>query len=226
MRTTVATWTVTGLSGHLDVVNSNAGVELRDVAGTATVSTSNGPIVARFVDVVGGAPMSFVTSNATIEVALPASVAADVHLETDNGELLSDFAVLARGAIAEERLERRGGASEARPQRLDRRRRSRLSLPHRQQFDPAARRGGEAMNRPIRPLLMALAGLAIALAPSRARADPRTGDPALRRAPREAGARALGRDGSSRCRGRSRSRRRNGLGSRIRSGGTESRSVR
>ncbi len=100
---------ISGVQGEIEVANSNSGVELRDVGGSATVATSNGPIFATFSWVEPERPMSFMTSNGTIDVEFPASLRADVYLETDNGELESDFELLDDGRPTEEVHRRVGG---------------------------------------------------------------------------------------------------------------------
>ncbi len=97
---------VTGVDGSLEIVNSNAGVLLEDVSGAATVSTSNGPIVARFTRVDPGAIISLITSNATIDVWLPESFEGRVLAESDTGPIKSEFLVEPRSA--EEAVRRPG----------------------------------------------------------------------------------------------------------------------
>lgn len=84
---------IVGVEGVLEVVNSNAGVELTDVAGSIAVSTSNGPIVADVTRVDPGGTVSLVTSNGRIEVTLPADFAGRVLAESDTGPIESDFRV-------------------------------------------------------------------------------------------------------------------------------------
>lgn len=86
--------TVTGVRGEIEVENSNAGIELIDVAGTVVASTSNGPIKASLLRMEPDRPMSFITSNAPVDVTLPDDIAANVYMETDNGYLYTDFDVV------------------------------------------------------------------------------------------------------------------------------------
>jgi len=85
--------TVQGVRGSIEIENSNAGVNLEDVAGTAVVSTSNGSVTATFTEVAEDGPLSFVTSNGAIDVTLPGGIDARVILETDNGDFFSDFEI-------------------------------------------------------------------------------------------------------------------------------------
>lgn len=85
--------TVYGVRGEIEIENSNAGIELVDVAGTVVASTSNGPITANLSQVDPGRPLSFITSNAPIDVTLPDDIAANVYIETDNGHIYTDFEI-------------------------------------------------------------------------------------------------------------------------------------
>lgn len=81
---------VRGVRGEMELVTSNAGIELHEVAGSALVSTSNGHIRASFTAVDSERPMSFVTSNDSVELVFPADLGAELYLETD-GVFRTDF---------------------------------------------------------------------------------------------------------------------------------------
>lgn len=84
--------TIRKVDGPMSIENSNDGVTLEDVSGTAVVFTSNGSIEASFVRVTP-VPMSFVTSNGAIDLTVPADLSANVLLETDNAGFSSDFTI-------------------------------------------------------------------------------------------------------------------------------------
>ncbi len=81
------------VSGEISIENSNAGVTLDKVSGSAIVHTSNGTIVGEFISVTPGMPMSFATSNGVIDLAFPAALRADITLETDNAGFVSEFVI-------------------------------------------------------------------------------------------------------------------------------------
>ena len=86
-------FTVVDVAGGIEVENSNAGVQLVDVVGPVVAATSNGPIEVRFARVPPDRPMSFLTSNAPIRIAMPDGVDADLLLQTDTGRIRSDWAL-------------------------------------------------------------------------------------------------------------------------------------
>ena len=83
----------------IEIVNSNAGVELVRVAGTASVSASNGGILAEFARLDVGATTSLITSNGVIVVTLPGSFEGRVLAESDTGPIESDFSVTPEPAV-------------------------------------------------------------------------------------------------------------------------------
>ncbi len=85
--------TIEGVEGIVEVENSNAAVFLKKIHGSALVSTSNGHIGAEFLSVDRARDMSFITSNASVELILPEDVHAWLFLETDNGDFVSDFEI-------------------------------------------------------------------------------------------------------------------------------------
>lgn len=99
---------VAGIRGALEIVNSNAGVTLSGIDGTAVVSTSNGAIRAELVRVdPESAAISLVTSNDAIELALPAGFEGRILAESDTGPVESELEVLPDPSVSGE--VRRGG---------------------------------------------------------------------------------------------------------------------
>jgi hypothetical protein len=101
--------TVRGVSGQLEVVNSNAGIVFENIGGAVLASTSNGSIEAAFRAVDPGLPMSFLTSNGRVLVTLPATVKANLRMESDTGPTTTDFELARIGSEPVERKVMRGG---------------------------------------------------------------------------------------------------------------------
>jgi hypothetical protein len=101
--------TVRDVSGQLEIVNSNAGIVLDRVGGTVLASTSNGPIEATLHSMGADLPMSFLTSNGRIDLTLPASLKANLRMESDTGPITSDFELARIGGEPIERKIMRGG---------------------------------------------------------------------------------------------------------------------
>lgn len=84
---------VTGTRGLVEVTNLNGSVELARLSGAAAVNASNGSIIAGFVDVDPERDMIFASLNGSVELCLPSTFSAEVHLTTAGDPIRSDFQV-------------------------------------------------------------------------------------------------------------------------------------
>lgn len=80
------------VDGDIEVNNTNGAVTLNQVSGTVVAHALNADVKASFVRL-SGKPMSFSSLNGNLDVSLPASVKANLRLETNNGEVYSDFPI-------------------------------------------------------------------------------------------------------------------------------------
>lgn len=80
------------VDGDIEVNNTNGAVTLSEVSGTVVAHALNADVTASFVRL-SGKPMSFSSLNGNLDVRLPASVKANLRLETNNGEVYSDFPI-------------------------------------------------------------------------------------------------------------------------------------
>jgi hypothetical protein len=85
---------VRGLSGELELSNTNGEIAVRDVTGPVSASTVNGDVTVVFGRTLAAAAMAFSTLNGDVDVTLPADAKVDVLLRSDNGEILTDFDVV------------------------------------------------------------------------------------------------------------------------------------
>jgi len=99
--------TVEGTAGDFRISNVNGGIEMREVEGSGTVHTVNGPLKVTFARNPKGAT-SFKSVNGTLDVSFRAGLNADVKMKTFNGGLYTDFPVTALPAQAVQ-PERRDG---------------------------------------------------------------------------------------------------------------------
>jgi hypothetical protein len=77
---------VDGVEGNFRLRNVNGGLRLLGSAGTGTLDTVNGNVVASFLVAPSGA-IDAHTINGDIELAFPADLAADVRFKSLNGEM-------------------------------------------------------------------------------------------------------------------------------------------
>jgi hypothetical protein len=101
---------VEGVTGELELHNTNGGISVEGARGPVSAATVNGPVRVLFRgDAPASAPMAFSTLNGDIEVTLPAGLKADVRMRSDNGEIYSDFDIALERKPAKVEEERQKG---------------------------------------------------------------------------------------------------------------------
>jgi len=99
--------TINGVTGEHELSNVNGDVIATDVTGSAVMNSTNGDVQATFVEVSATKPMSFSSFNGDVDVTLPARLVADLLVTSQQGEVLTDFDVVAQQDPTV--LERNGG---------------------------------------------------------------------------------------------------------------------
>jgi Putative adhesin len=84
--------TVDSVDGDIVANNTNGAITLNNVSGAVVAHALNEDVKATFTRY-SGKPMSFSSLNGTIDVTLPADTKANVKLQSDNGDVYSDFPV-------------------------------------------------------------------------------------------------------------------------------------
>jgi len=85
--------TIIGVTGEHELSNVNGDVIATDVTGSAVMNSTNGDVQATFAAVSATKPMSFSSFNGDVDVALPANLAADLIVTSQQGDVLTDFDV-------------------------------------------------------------------------------------------------------------------------------------
>lgn len=100
IRTSVRVNTVNGFDmtiadviGDHELSNVNGGITANDIGGTVVANATNGAVKVSFSEVAPDRPMSFTTLNGFIDVTLPADTNAELSINTNRGEILTDFDV-------------------------------------------------------------------------------------------------------------------------------------
>jgi Toastrack DUF4097 len=91
---------VTGVTGTHELSNVNGDVIARDIAGSAVMNSTNGDVTATFRQVDATKPMSFTSFNGDVDVTLPAKLAADLIVTSTQGDVYTDFDVVAQDSPA------------------------------------------------------------------------------------------------------------------------------
>jgi hypothetical protein len=105
---------VSGVLGEHELQNVNGDVFATDIAGSAVINTQNGELRASFTELTAGKAMSFSSFNGDVDVAFPASLAAELHVNSGRGDLLTDFAVRAQPQAPVVERDTESGRSEIR----------------------------------------------------------------------------------------------------------------
>lgn len=104
--------TVEHVSGEIEVNNVNGRITVTDVSGAVVAHTVNGGVKVTFREVTPDKLMSFSTLNGDIEVAFPSDFRATVKMQSDRGEIYTDFDIeieaRRREPIVEDSREGRG----------------------------------------------------------------------------------------------------------------------
>lgn len=114
------------ITGDVNLRTSNGSIHVDRISGAIEAITSNGSIHAQIEKPKAGVPLSFESSNGSIElevsalednelrastsnssitVRLPASIKAQLRASTSNSSITSDFDVLTRGTLSKNHLE-------------------------------------------------------------------------------------------------------------------------
>lgn len=94
------TLSVEGVEGELELSSTNGSVMLSDVAGSVVAHSINGKVVAKIRRIDGDKPMSFSSMNGVVDVTLPAATKANFKIQSNNGEVFTDFEVLIKPTAA------------------------------------------------------------------------------------------------------------------------------
>lgn len=100
---------VTGVRGEHELSNTNGAIEARQVAGSVVAHTINGQVLVTFTSVSPDKAMAFSTLNGDIDVTFPGNTRANLRMESQNGDIYTDFDVAMRERPVEDKGERSGG---------------------------------------------------------------------------------------------------------------------
>ena len=92
---------ISNVKGTFELENVNGDIVLENVSGSAMANTTNGKVKANFLDWNSKNPMAFSTLNGNVDVTLPANAKFDVKLDSDRGQIYSDFDINAVAAKRE-----------------------------------------------------------------------------------------------------------------------------
>ena len=86
---------IDSVTGEHELSNVNGDVIATDISGSAVVNATNGDVLATFASVDTTKPMSFISFNGDVDVTLPGNLAADLIVGSQQGDVYTDFEVVA-----------------------------------------------------------------------------------------------------------------------------------
>jgi hypothetical protein len=109
---------IIGVTGEHELQNVNGDVIAEDIGGSAVINSTNGDVRATFASVDTNKAMSFTSFNGDVDVSLPAKLAADLVVSSQQGDVYTDFDVVAQeNPTVVERDKDAGGRYRVRMQR-------------------------------------------------------------------------------------------------------------
>ncbi len=87
---------IDSVTGEHELSNVNGDVIATDITGSAVINATNGDVRATFTTVDASRPMSFTSFNGDVDVTLPANLAADLIVASQQGDVFTDFDVQAQ----------------------------------------------------------------------------------------------------------------------------------
>lgn len=87
---------IDSVTGEHELSNVNGDVIATDVSGSAVINATNGDVRATFTAVDAMKAMSFTSFNGDVDVTLPGNLAADLIVGSQQGDVFTDFDVVAQ----------------------------------------------------------------------------------------------------------------------------------
>jgi hypothetical protein len=97
---------VEGLTGAHELSHTNGEITATNMRGSVIANTTNGDVTIELVEIDADTPMSFSSWNGDVQVTMPAATKANLHMQSRQGEIYTDFDIDVRPTepkITEER---------------------------------------------------------------------------------------------------------------------------
>jgi len=82
---------VEGVTGAHELSHTNGEITAKNMRGSVIANTTNGDVVVELLELDPDTPMSFSSFNGDVQVTLPISVKANLHMQTGQGDVYTDF---------------------------------------------------------------------------------------------------------------------------------------
>lgn len=112
--------TVEGVSGEIDANSLNGDVTVKDVSGAVVAHALNGKLIVSLSRVPPDKTMSFSTLNGDVDVTLPADTKANVKMQSEHGDIFTDFDITMKASSARQPVRETGEDGRGHRIRFDR----------------------------------------------------------------------------------------------------------
>jgi hypothetical protein len=85
------TYNIEAIKGEIEINALNSDISLNSISGPVVANATNGNVIANFMNMKMDQPNSFLSVNGFVDVTLPNNTAADLQLNTVNGEAYTDW---------------------------------------------------------------------------------------------------------------------------------------
>ncbi|MCK5702051.1 MAG: hypothetical protein KAI29_12895, partial [Cyclobacteriaceae bacterium] len=85
------TYSIDNHKGEIEIMALNSQIKMNNVSGPVVANATNGNVEVVFSIIAPDKPNSFLSVNGYVDVTLPKNVAADIKLNTVNGEVYTDM---------------------------------------------------------------------------------------------------------------------------------------
>ena len=85
------TYSIDNHKGEIEIMALNSQIKMNNVSGPVVANATNGNVEVVFNKITPDKPISFLSVNGYVDVTLPKNVAADLQLNTVNGEVYTDI---------------------------------------------------------------------------------------------------------------------------------------
>ena len=92
---TNSTYNISGIQGEVEVNVLNSQLKMKDISGPVVANSTNGNVEIVYGKVTPNKPNSILSVNGYVDMTLPKDAAADIQLNTVNGEAYTDWDIKA-----------------------------------------------------------------------------------------------------------------------------------
>ena len=96
--------TVENVEGDIEIEHTNGAIRAVNVAGSVVAETTNGAVTVVLNRMTADKAMAFASLNGNVDVTLPRTAKATLRMQTENGDVYTDFEIQTRATTAQPRV--------------------------------------------------------------------------------------------------------------------------